>query len=65
MTNTLEEIFCLALLLLIPAWKIFKKAGLNQYYCLLVLIPYLGVFIAALILAITKWKQPTPKGDAQ
>lgn len=45
-----------AILLLFPAWRIYKKAGLNPATSLTVLIPWLGFFICALILATTKWK---------
>ena len=44
-----------AILFLFPAWRIFKRAGLNPALSLLVLIPYLGFFIASLVVAVMRW----------
>ena len=42
-------------LLLLPLWRIHKRAGLPPALSLLVLIPYAGVLIASLVLAIARW----------
>ena len=48
-----------AILFLFPAWRIFKRAGLHPAMSLLVLIPYLGLLIASLVLAILSWPAVT------
>lgn len=45
--------------LLIPSWKIYKRAGLNPWLSLTILIPILGFFIAAAILAYSNWNVVT------
>lgn len=44
------------LLLAYPAWKIYKKVGLNPTKSLTVLIPIGGILICTLILANSEWK---------
>lgn len=44
-----------AALIVIPAWKIFGKAGLTPALSLLVFIPYVGEVIALAILAFAEW----------
>ena len=41
---------------LYPVWRIFRRAGLNPVFSLVVFVPYGGVFIAGLILAFSKWQ---------
>jgi hypothetical protein len=41
--------------LLIPLWRIHKRAGLHPALALLVLVPYAGVLISSLVLAISRW----------
>ncbi len=45
----------LALLALIPLWKVFSRAGLTPALSLLVLVPVLGWAIVGLILALSDW----------
>lgn len=51
------------ILLLVPLWRIHKRAGLHPALSLLVLIPYAGVLISSLVLAISRWpaveREPT------
>ena len=50
----IETIF-LAVFILFPVWKIYKRAGLNPYLSLTLLIPAFGFLIATVILAVSKW----------
>ncbi|HUH91529.1 MAG TPA: hypothetical protein VL742_00085 [Casimicrobiaceae bacterium] len=43
-----------------PSWKIFERAGLNPALSLLIFVPLAGWWIAAAILAFSRW----PKLDA-
>jgi len=43
------------LILLIPVWFIFKKAGFHPALALLMFVPYLGVAAVYCILAFAKW----------
>ena len=45
----------LALLALIPLWKVFSRAGLTPALSLLFLVPVLGWAIVGLILALSDW----------
>lgn len=47
--------FVLVVLLVVPIWKIFSKAGLNPLLSLLLFVPLAGVFIVTLLLAFMKW----------
>ena len=58
MDETLLNYFYIAeaILLQYPAWRIYKRAGLNSAISLTVLIPGIGIFICALILAVSRWQ---------
>ena len=43
-------------LLAVPFFRIFTRAGLNPWWSLLLFLPLLGLFISWLILAISRWK---------
>ena len=43
------------MMLLIPLFFIYKKAGLNPLFSLLVLIPGFGLFLVFLQLALQPW----------
>ncbi len=45
-------IFVLALF---PVARIFKRAGLNQLWCVLLFIPYVGGVVCTLVLGFSKW----------
>ena len=45
----------IAILALIPLWRVFSRAGLVPALSLLVLIPVLGWVIVGLILALSDW----------
>lgn len=56
MENYITEVIVLAILLLYPVWRIFKRAGLNPALSLTVLIPAVGTLVSGLILALSTWK---------
>lgn len=45
-----------ALIIIVPLWKIFGKAGMHPALSLLVLIPGIGALIVLLILAFGEWQ---------
>lgn len=47
------------LLLIVPLWRIFERAGFTPMLSLFVFVPFLGPFIVAAILAFARW----PNGD--
>ena len=55
MEEIIIQIIAQAVLLLYPAWRIYRKAGLNPVVSLTVLIPMVGILIAALVLVFSKW----------
>ena len=42
-------------LLAVPAWRIFARAGLQPGLSLVIFLPILGPPVAALILALRRW----------
>ena len=47
--------FFLALVLIVPMWRIFDRAGLNPYLSLILFVPFFGLLIVLLMLAFTGW----------
>ena len=45
-------------LLLVPAWKIYCRAGLNPWLSLTIFIPIFGLILCPLLLAGSDWKLP-------
>ena len=45
----------IGLLLIVPLWKIHKKAGLSPPMSLLIFVPFFGGLIVYLVLAFSKW----------
>ena len=45
----------LAVLLIVPTWKIFAKAGFNPAWSLFLFLPWLGMLIVVLFLAFRRW----------
>jgi hypothetical protein len=45
----------LSLLVIVPCWKIFQRAGLNPAMALFIFLPVLGWWIAGVILAYSSW----------
>jgi hypothetical protein len=44
-----------ALLLIVPVWRIFRRAGFHPALSLLMFIPGLGILFVALLLAFLRW----------
>jgi len=55
--------FAFALVVVVPLWRIFERAGLTPAAALIVLIPYLGILLAAVMLAFARWSG-TRAGDS-
>jgi hypothetical protein len=53
----IDAVFSLpiGLLLIIPLWRIFQRAGLMPALALLVFVPFLGPFVVLAILAFSRW----------
>ena len=51
----------LALVLIIPTWRIFVRAGFSGALSLLHLVPVIGAFVVMAILAFSDW----PAGEAR
>ncbi|HUC63768.1 MAG TPA: hypothetical protein VMF53_17630 [Alphaproteobacteria bacterium] len=51
----LVQLVLIAVVLIVPLWRIFRRAGLNPAFSLLVLIPLLGSLAVLAILAFAPW----------
>jgi hypothetical protein len=49
------EVILAAVLLLLPAWRIFGRAGYRPALSLIVLIPFVGALAALAVLAFGDW----------
>jgi len=47
--------FVVALLAIVPCWRVFQRVGLNPALSLFIFVPGLGWWIAGAILAFSKW----------
>jgi hypothetical protein len=47
-----------ALVIVIPLWRIFERAGMQPAISLVALVPVVGLVVAALILAFGQWSSP-------
>ena len=50
-----------ALLLIVPSWRIFERAGYSGLYAMFHLVPVVGPFIVMAILAFGDW----PNGEGK
>jgi len=50
-----------ALLLIVPSWRIFERAGFSGLLALFHLVPVVGPFIVMAVLAFSDW----PKGEGR
>lgn len=50
------------LLFLYPMWRIFKKAGVNPFFSLVLLVPIVGFLLVSAILAFSNWQYGNLKG---
>ncbi len=52
---TLVEWLIVAILVIIPAWRILRKAGFVPALSLLLTVPLLGWFCVIIVLAFVQW----------
>jgi len=55
----------MGILLVIPLWKIFEKAGKRPAMAFLVFFPFIGLMIVALILAFSRWPATEQQADTR
>jgi hypothetical protein len=58
-TQALGGYFFTALLLIVPMWRIFRRAGFSPALSLLIFVPGFGFLIATLLLAFRRWPAVT------
>lgn len=63
MQELIYQVIAQTIIFLFPAWRIFRKAGLNPTFSLTVLIPILGILLCASILAFSKWQVQLERGN--
>lgn len=50
------------LLVVVPLWRVFRRAGFAPAWSLLAMLPYLGVPICLALLAVRRWPaDPLPR----
>lgn len=47
--------YAISLLMVLPSWVTYKKAGLKAYLSFALLIPYWSMLISLALLAFLKW----------
>jgi hypothetical protein len=52
--------FFAVLLLIVPVWRIFRRAGFHPALSLLIFLPGFGIPTVALLLAFRRWPAATP-----
>jgi hypothetical protein len=61
----MEYLAPLALLVVVPLWRICARAGLNPALSLVAIIPFLGVPIVAALLSFREWHQVSTNSQGQ
>jgi len=56
--------FIVALVLIIPTWRICTRAGFSGALSLLHLVPVIGIFIIMAVLAFSPWPNGEANGEA-
>ena len=54
----------IAVVLVVPTWRIFRRAGFSGIWSLLLFIPFVGLTIAMLLLAFREWPKVNVKTGA-
>jgi hypothetical protein len=54
------QVFAFPIIVVIPAWRIFRRAGLNPALSLFIFVPALGGLIVLLMLAFMRWPAAGP-----
>jgi hypothetical protein len=52
--------FFTVLLLIVPVWRIFRRAGFHPALSLLIFLPGFGILIVAALLAFRRWPAAAP-----
>jgi hypothetical protein len=55
MSERLIVEFLAGLILIVPIWQIFKRAGLSAPLSLLLFVPGVGIVIVTILLAFMRW----------
>ncbi|MBW7852100.1 MAG: hypothetical protein H3C38_16515 [Rhodospirillales bacterium] len=55
--------FWVSVLVVIPLWRVFRRAGFNPAWSLIVLIPWVGGPVALAILALAPWPVQDARGS--
>jgi len=50
----------MSLIFVVPVWMIFKKAGKNPALSLFIFVPGVGMLIAGVLLAFSRWPATEP-----
>jgi hypothetical protein len=56
----LIQLLVIALVLVVPLWRVFQRAGLNPALSLFAIIPGLGGLVALALLAFLRWPATEP-----
>ena len=51
--------FLVAIILVVPIWRICSRAGFSGFWALLLFIPFAGYLMATLMLAFRRWPNST------
>ncbi len=62
MQELLYETLLIIILLFYPTWRIYGRAGLNKNFSFTLLIPFVGIFVCAAILAYSAWHVKSLEG---
>lgn len=49
------EYIAVVAILIIPFWKIFKRAGFNPFLSMIGFVPVVGLFLLVVVLALCEW----------
>ena len=49
------EAIVLGLVLIVPLWRICRRAGIDPFWALLVFAPFIGIPLVLLVLALAPW----------
>ncbi|MDA8232595.1 MAG: hypothetical protein M0006_14770 [Magnetospirillum sp.] len=60
LTTTLSGNLIAAIVLVVPLWRVFGRAGLNPALSVLIFLPLIGFLVVLFLLALMRW--PTTEG---
>jgi hypothetical protein len=65
MSMNLVPLLLIDVVMIIPLWRIFDKAGFSPAWALLFIVPVAGPLIIAVMLAFRRWPAIEPEGAAE